>query len=130
MEQNHLNCFGIGAKDEHLSEIILKLAQWSRRRCHLNKFLMTHNTQRTLADYNSSPWPSWISNLHDFSLFRSKVWEEMLKIGFQDRGFSTGSVLAFLCLMATSPPPPHTPPPTPCSLSFRFNFIIEEMFKI
>ena len=29
------------------------------------------DTRRTLADHNSSPWPSWIANGYNFSLFRS-----------------------------------------------------------
>ena len=78
------------------------------------------NTQRTLANHNSSPWPSWISDGHNFSSFliqksscckiasfgsnRPKVWEEMSKIDFKDGGcgghlgFLIGSVLAILCL--------------------------------
>ena len=65
MERNHLSNFGKEAQEELFCEIILKMAQRFRRKCHLKKLL-------TPADHNSSPWPFWISDGHDFSSFRSK----------------------------------------------------------
>ena len=39
MEGNYFGNFGNGSPKEHFCEIILKLVQWSRRRCHLKVFL-------------------------------------------------------------------------------------------
>ena len=38
MEQNHFSKTGRGSSKEHSGEIILKLAHWPKRRCHLKGF--------------------------------------------------------------------------------------------
>ena len=38
MEHNYFSNFGRGLSKEHFCEIILKLAQWPRRRCWLKGF--------------------------------------------------------------------------------------------
>ena len=38
MEQNHFSKTGKGSSKEHSGEIILKLAHWPKRRCHLKGF--------------------------------------------------------------------------------------------
>ena len=38
MEQNHFSNFDKGSSKEHSCEIILKSAQWPRRRCRLKGF--------------------------------------------------------------------------------------------
>ena len=64
MEWNCFSNFGKGAKEEHLCEIILKLAKWFRKRCHLKKLLMTNDGRgmtddggQTQGNYNSSGEP-------------------------------------------------------------------------
>ena len=39
MKQNHFRNFGKRAQEEHHCEILLKLGNWPRKRCHLKIFV-------------------------------------------------------------------------------------------